>query len=114
VQDGERDPEEREREDADEGAEEVGEDYAAGRRGAVGWAGDFLVQDFVEAVEHASDAYDEVSKKAVVSFAVVGSVRASGAAAGFTAVFRAAALVAVGYYQHAEDRDSYGDVLAPH
>ena len=84
MEDWERDPEHAEREEADHAAEGVGEDHAAARAGAFGGAGVFFVEDFVEAVEHAADADDEVADEAVLRFfdglAAVGGSAAGGAA----------------------------------
>lgn len=75
MQDWERHPEKERGEEADARGKGVGKDHAAAGGDAVGRAGEALVQDFVEAVEHGTDANDKVAHEAVgeASFAAAGA-----------------------------------------
>lgn len=112
VQQRQRDPQHRQREQPDAGADKVCENHAAPRARAVGRAGEALVQDLVEAVQHGADADDDVAERAVARLVGRGRVAAARAAARLAAVLRRRR-VAVRNDKHARNGDEHSRHLSP-
>lgn len=116
MQQWQRNPQHRQREHANARAEQVRKNHAAAWTRRLGRTRHALVQDLVEAVQHAADADDQVAQRSVVDVRVwvfLGVTRlAACAAAGLGSMLRRVR-VAIRHDQHADDGHGDREHLAP-
>lgn len=78
MQYGQWDPQDGEREAADEAAKGVGEDHAPARADALRGTGVSFIQDFVQTIQHATDSDDDIPQQSILRLVVGRTHRAVG------------------------------------